>query len=276
MITFTNCKINLGLNIVGRRDDGYHNIETCMLPVPWHDVIEIVPKQKGQTTLTVLGNKVDCPPEKNLVMKAYNKIARRYNIPPLDIVLQKIVPDGAGLGGGSSDAAHTLRIINSTFDVGISDTELAEIASSLGADCAFFIYDCPMLCEGIGDVMEPVDLKLGGHTVVIAKPLGVSISTKEAYSGVVPRKPSVTLRQILSLPPSQWQGNLFNDFEESIFRIAPQIGHLKQQMLTFGAIYASMSGSGASVYGIFDNDRLAECAAEAVKNMPHFYFKVNE
>lgn len=276
MITFSNCKINLGLNIVGCRDDGYHNIETCMFPVPWHDIIEIMPAENGRTTLTVVGNKVDCPPEKNLVFKAYNEIARRFNVPPLHIILQKIVPDGAGLGGGSSDAAHTLRLINTSFNLGIKDSELASIASPIGADCAFFIYNCPMICEGIGDVMEPIMPKLGGHTIIIAKPAGVSISTKEAYAGVMPHKPSMSLRQILSLPPSQWQGKLFNDFENSIFPIAPQISRLKLQMQECGAVYASMSGSGASVYGIFDNDAMAERAAESVKDIPHFSFKVEE
>lgn len=275
MITFTNCKINLGLKIVGRREDGYHNIETCMFPVPWHDIIEILPAENGVTTLSVTGNKVDCPPEKNLVMKAYNEMARRYEVPPLDIILQKNVPDGAGLGGGSSDAAHTLRLINNVFRLGAQDAQLALMASSLGADCAFFVYDCPMICEGIGDVMTPVMPNLVGHTIVIAKPAGVSISTKEAYSGVVPGSTSAPLREILSLPPSQWQGKLINDFETSVFRIAPQISSLKQQMLKLGAVYASMSGSGASVFGIFENDTMAERAAEVVKDLPHFSFKVH-
>lgn len=274
MIAFSNCKINLGLNIVRRRGDGYHDIETCMIPVPWHDIIEIQPSENGQTILTVLGNKVDCPPEKNLVMKAYKAMAEHYDIPPLNIVLNKIVPDGAGLGGGSSDAAHTLRLINKTFRLGASKADLAKIASSLGADCAFFVYDCPMICEGIGDVMEPVSPNLEGHTIVIAKPAGVAISTREAYAGVTPKKPSVPLRQLLCLPPSQWQNDLINDFEQSIFKIAPQIAALKEQMRDCGSVYASMSGSGASVYGIFDNDIMAERAINSVLHLPHFSFKL--
>lgn len=274
MIAFTNCKINLGLNIVRRREDGYHDIETCMLPVPWHDIVEIIPSEDKFTSLTVTGNRVDCPPEKNLVMKAYRALADDYNVPPINIILQKIVPDGAGLGGGSSDAAHTLRLINTTFNLGITDPELMRIASSIGADCAFFISDCPMICEGIGDVMEPFTPQLEGHTIIIAKPASVSISTREAYAGVTPHKPAVPLRQILSLPPSQWQGKLINDFEQSIFKIAPQIAALKQQMIDCGAIYASMSGSGASVYGIFENDIMAGYAIDSVKALPHFSFKV--
>lgn len=276
MISFSNCKINLGLNIVRRRDDGYHDIETCMMPVPWHDIIEILPSSSAHTSLTVLGNKVDCPPEKNLVMKAYNAISNRYNIPPLDIILRKIVPDGAGLGGGSSDAAHIMRLINTTFSLGITTKELASIAATIGADCAFFAYDSPMICKGIGDIMEPIGLNLCGYSIVIAKPLGVSISTKEAYAGVTPMSPVMPIRDILSQPISQWQGNLVNDFETSIFRIAPQIAALKQMMLDNGALYASMSGSGASVYGIFNDDFLTDRVISDVKDIPHFCFKVQE
>lgn len=276
MITFSNCKINLGLNIVRRRDNGYHDIETCMLPVPWHDIIEITPSASDRTNLTVLGNKVDCPPEKNLVMKAYNAIADHYDIPPLDIILRKIVPDGAGLGGGSSDAAHIMRLINTTFSLGLTSKELASLAATIGADCAFFAYDSPMICKGIGDIMEPISLNLRGYNIVIAKPLGISISTKEAYAGVTPRKPTMPICDILSQPVSQWQGNLVNDFEKSIFSIAPQIATLKQKMLDNGALYASMSGSGASVYGIFNDDLLTGHALSVVKEIPHFSFKVQE
>lgn len=274
MLTFTNCKINLGLNIVHRRPDGYHDIETCMLPVPWHDIVEITPSESGRTTLTVLGNSVDCLPEKNLVMKAFHAMARRYDLPPLDIVLRKIVPDGAGLGGGSSDASHTLSLINSTFGLGATDADLAEIASTIGADCAFFIYNRPMICKGIGDVMTDISLPLAAHTIVIAKPDGAGVSTREAYAGVTPAMPALPLEDVLALPPSQWQGKLTNDFEQSIFPKAPYISRLKNQMLDSGAIYASMSGSGSSVFGIFDDDKMADNAAKAVSHLPHFSFKM--
>lgn len=273
MVTFSNCKLNIGLNITSRRDDGYHDIVTCMIPVPWHDVIEIIPVDQ-KSSLTVLGNHVDCPPEKNLVMKAYYALKERYNLPEVDIILQKIVPDGAGLGGGSSDAAHTLLALDNLFELGIPKAELCEIATTIGADCPFFIHNRPMICTGIGEIMQPVNLPLTGHTIVIAKPSGVCISTKEAYSGVHPHLPAVSLQQLLQLPVDQWQGRIINDFEASIFPIAPQIEELKLRIIDLGAVYASMSGSGASVYGIFDNDILADKASMSLSHLPHFSFKV--
>ena len=170
MITFPNAKINLGLNIVERRSDGYHNIETVFFPVPLTDVLEIVPADSADTSLTCYGNPVDCPPEKNLVMKAYRLLQQRYDLPPVSIHLYKHIPDGAGLGGGSSDAAHTLLMLNKMFDLNIPHEELAAMAAGLGADCAFFIYSRPMMATGIGDVLSPVDVDLKGKTLLLVKP----------------------------------------------------------------------------------------------------------
>ncbi len=249
MIRFSDCKINIGLDIVGKRPDGYHDLVTAMVAVPWHDVIEIVPAD--HTELVCLGRPIDCPPEKNLVMKAYNALDERFGLPRMKIIIDKIVPDGAGLGGGSGDATAMLRLLNDTCDLGLSQDEIASVAATLGADCPFFAYDRPMLATGTGTTLRPVDIDLSGLYLLIAKPKGVSVSTKQAYAGVTPTVPREPLEQLLQLPIDQWQGRIKNDFEPSIFAIAPQVRAYKDMMLKSGAIYASMSGSGSAVYGLF-------------------------
>ncbi len=260
MILFSDCKINIGLDITARRPDGYHDISTVMVHIPWHDIIELLPAKGNAPSLTVVGRNVDCPPEKNLVMKAFRVMEREYGIPPVDIVLKKIIPDGAGLGGGSADAATTLKGLNEMFGLNVESRRLAELASEIGADCPFFIYDTPMYCTGIGTVMQPVDVDLAGRLLLVAKPEGVSVSTREAYSRVVPQIPDVALPELIDLPVEMWQGRVKNDFESSVFAVAPQVRELKEMMLAEGAEYASMSGSGASVYGIFNDDKLADNA----------------
>lgn len=275
MITFTNCKINLGLNILAKRPDGYHDISTCMLPIPWHDIVEVIPSDRPGSTLTVLGNKVDCPAEKNLVMKAYRLLEKEFALGPVDIVLQKIVPDGAGLGGGSSDATHTLGLLNEFMNLGLTREQIAERAAKLGADCAFFAYDEPMLAEGIGEKLTPISLDLKGHTIVIVKPGGVNISTREAYEGITPREPDEPISQILRRPINEWQGRLKNDFEESVMSKAPQIAELKRLIMDAGAVYASMSGSGASVYGIFKSDKMSDLIISLIAEYPHFVYNIS-
>ena len=262
MITFPNAKINLGLNIVERRQDGYHNIETVFFPIPLSDVLEIVPANEGDTTtLTCYGNKVDCPPEKNLVMKAYRLLQERCGLPPVAMHLYKHIPDGAGLGGGSSDAAHALIMLNQMFELGIHDSDLAAMAATLGADCAFFIYNRPMLATGIGDVLTPVDVDLKGRTLLLVKP-PVGVDTRTAYSRVVPQQPAMALTDTITRPIEAWDGLLVNDFEPSVFAALPQLWLIKAALLDAGAQYAAMSGSGSTVFGIFDNDKLAEQAAD--------------
>lgn len=275
MVIFSDCKINLGLNVVQKRPDGYHELVTCMMPIPWHDIIEILPSESGNTELITLGNSIACTPDKNLVMRAYLKLKDLYGLPPVKIILQKIVPDGAGLGGGSSDASHTLKALNELFSLGLTNETLAEIACTIGADCPFFIYDEPMIAQGIGEVLSPILLPLDGYTIVIAKPLGVNISTREAYEGIKPKTPEIPLPELLKLSPTEWMGKIKNDFEPHIFALAPQIAQLKEMMLSQGAVYASMSGSGASVYGIFNDDKMAEEVLFKVKDLPHFKYKVN-
>ena len=274
MISFPNAKINLGLNIVERRPDGYHNIETVFYPIPLTDVLEIVPAADGtDTTLTCYGNRVDCPPEKNLVMKAYRLMQERYHVPAVSIHLYKHIPDGAGLGGGSSDAAHTLVMLNKMFKLELSDEELAGMAVQLGADCAFFIYNRPMIATGIGDVLSPVDVNLQGMTLLLVKP-PVGVDTRTAYSRVKPQEPLMPLTDIISRPLPSWDGLLVNDFEPSVFAALPQLWLIKARLLDAGAQYAAMSGSGSTVFGIFDNDKLAESIADTFADCATFVLQL--
>lgn len=261
MIRFAGCKINIGLDILRRRPDGYHDISTVMYPVPWHDCVEIIEADGEADTLTVYGRSVPCAPEKNLVMKAAAAMRSRFPaIPPLALFLQKNLPDGAGLGGGSSDASAVILLLNEAYSLGLSHEEMAEIAATLGADCPFFIYDKPMLCTGTGTTMQPFHLDLSGLGLLIAKPESVSISTAQAYAGTHPAEPDRPLESLLSLPIDQWQGLVKNDFEASIFPLAPQAAEIKSSMLSAGAIYASLTGSGSAVYGIFADTEAALAA----------------
>ena len=271
MITFPNAKINLGLNIVRRRPDGYHDIETVFYPVPLTDVLEIVPATA--TTLTCHGNPVDCPPEKNLVMKAYRLLCDRYDLPPVEMHLYKHIPDGAGLGGGSSDAAHALQMLNKMFGLELSTATLAGMAATLGADCAFFIYNRPMLATGIGDVLSPVEVDLKGKTLLLVKP-PVGVDTRTAYSRVTPHEPVTDLTETIALPIAAWDGLLVNDFEASVFAALPQLWLIKAQLLDSGACYAAMSGSGSTVFGIYDSDNLAEAAADTFTDCATFVLQL--
>lgn len=265
MILFPNAKINLGLNVVRRREDNYHELDMVMAPVGWCDILELTPSRDGQNRLVTSGRPVDCPPEKNLVTKARRLLdeAIGATLPPVDIRLHKIIPDGAGLGGGSSDAAFTLRGLNSLFGLGLSDERLAEIALKVGADCPFFIYNLPMACRGIGEILCDVTLTAtDGLGVVIAKPRRTSVSTAEAYGGILPVKADESPADIIAGDISGWSGRLVNDFERTIFVAHPEIGRLKEFFARNGALYTSMSGSGAAVYAICQTraeaDRLAE------------------
>lgn len=267
MILFPNCKINLGLDILARRPDGYHDLATVMVGVDWCDILEIVPSKGGDTTLTVTGRAVECAPEKNLVMKAFralaDEISGERDLPGADIFLHKIIPDGAGLGGGSADAAFTLRGLNELFNLGLAPGRLAAVASRLGADCPFFLHDYAALCTGTGTTISPVSIPaLAGKWVAIAKP-GFSISTARAYAGVVPRRPVVELTEVIGEEIGHWTDRLSNDFEASLRSDFPEIERLKGRMLDNGALYASLSGSGSAVYGIFGSQAQAEEACVA-------------
>ena len=259
MISFPNAKINLGLDIVRRRPDGYHDISTIFYPIALTDALEIVPSSTGESTLMVTGNDVDCPTEKNLVMKAFRLLEKEFALPPVQMWLVKRIPHGAGLGGGSSDAAFALVMLNKIFNLALSPEQLASRAATLGADCAFFVHNTPMSATGIGDILSPLPLSLSGKTLVLVKP-DVSVPTKVAYSKVTPAEPTEDVTQIAQRPIAQWRNALKNDFEPSVMSEYPVVAQIKQRLYDAGAAYASMSGSGSSVFGIFDCDNMAESA----------------
>lgn len=249
MICFPNAKINLGLNVISKRPDGYHNIETIFYPIPVKDALEVVASDRLNFTQT--GIQIDAPQEKNLVMRALNVLKARYEIPPLEIHLLKAIPFGAGLGGGSADAAFTLRLVNDFCGLGISLDELEAIASTIGADCPFFIRDTPVFASGTGNEFEPIELSLKDYHLCLVKP-DVAVSTPEAYSMVTPAPPETSLKEIVRLPVSEWRGRMVNDFEKSVFPKHPAIERIKDALYEEGALYAAMSGSGSSVFGLFE------------------------
>jgi 4-diphosphocytidyl-2-C-methyl-D-erythritol kinase len=252
MITFPNAKINLGLNVVEKRTDGYHNLETVFYPVPLEDALEVVVAERAEgVTLSQTGIVLAGDCEDNLVVKAYRLLEREgYRLPAVDIFLHKGIPSGAGLGGGSADATFMLRMLNSSFSLNISDQQLENYSSRLGADCAFFVKNQPTFAEGIGDIFSPIELSLKGSRIVIVKP-DIFVSTREAFSKITPQRAELSPREVVQRPVEEWRELLRNDFEASVFAIHPEIGYVKQQLYDAGAIYASMSGSGSSLFGIF-------------------------
>ena len=253
MLTFPNAKINLGLFVTEKRPDGYHNIETVFYPIPLQDALEINPSKKNEMpyTLHLRGTAIDGNPDDNLVIKALKLIKKDYpQIPSVDIHLYKHIPCGAGLGGGSSDAAFMIKMLNERFNLNIPTEKMEEYAATLGADCAFFIQDQPVLATGIGNVFEPIDLSLKDFYLILVKPNDF-VSTKEAYAHVAPKKPQISLKEIIKMPVQEWKNYMKNDFEESVFLNHPNILAIKDRMYDLGATYAAMSGSGSSVYGLF-------------------------
>jgi 4-diphosphocytidyl-2-C-methyl-D-erythritol kinase len=251
MISFPNCKINIGLNIVGTRSDGFHNIETVFYPLTLCDALEVLPtKLLTGDEFIIKGIPLEGDPDKNLCMRALSLMQQEKDLQPVKIVLMKKIPVGAGLGGGSSDAAYTLKMLNDYSEAGYSDEQLIGMSSRLGSDCAFFIINKPVFASGKGDQMTPISLSLEGYTMVIVKP-PVFVSTAEAYSGTTPAVPKQSLKDLIQLPVSEWRDLIKNDFEETIFNHYPEIAAIKQKLYDMGAVYASMSGSGSSVFGIF-------------------------
>ena len=250
MICFPNAKINLGLNVVNKRPDGYHNIETVFYPIPVKDALEIVSAEELSFTQT--GIQVDAPMEKNLVIKALNLLKTQYDIPALEVHLLKAIPFGAGLGGGSADAAFMLKLLNDFCQLNIQPEELEKIAATIGADCPFFIRNTPVFATGTGNIFEPVELSLKDYHLCLVKP-DVAVSTPEAYSLVTPAAPTLSLKEIINRPVSEWKELMINDFEQSVFTKHPVIGQIKETLYQAGSVYASMSGSGSSVFGLFEN-----------------------
>jgi len=248
----TCAKVNLGLNVVERRPDNYHNLETVFYPVPIYDEIEINPAE-GDVTLSVAGAAVDCDPEKNLVVRAYRLLAADSPLPPVSITLTKNIPMQAGMGGGSSDCAATIVLLNRLFSLGMSSETMIGYARQLGADCAFFVDSRPAYAEGIGDILTPVGFSFEGKTMVVVKP-DISVSTAEAYKNIHPRRPEYNCRDVVTNHPlEEWPAMLFNDFEDSVFVNHPELPEIKQRLYSAGALYAAMSGSGSAMFGIFDH-----------------------
>ncbi|MDE6380664.1 MAG: 4-(cytidine 5'-diphospho)-2-C-methyl-D-erythritol kinase [Muribaculaceae bacterium] len=277
MIKFVNAKLNLGLNIVRKRPDGYHELETVFYPVGKHngtpenpesfcDILEITPSESTEFVFT--GRKVDCPLEKNLVYKAWRAFKDKFPVlPDYRIHLEKHLPDGAGLGGGSADASAVLCMLNEMIGNPFSKDDLASMALKLGADCPFFIYNTPCYAEGVGEKIVPIDLDLSGWWCLLVKP-EVSISTKEAFAGVRPTIPDKSLKDTILLPIEEWQGRMVNDFEGSLFPNHKVLEDIKAVILDRGASYASMSGSGSTVFGLFRSKEEATRVGE--RFMEHY------
>lgn len=246
MISFPNAKINLGLHVIRKRDDGFHDIETVFYPINMHDSLEILPAEEH--SLKLYGPAL--PRGENLVTKAYRLLYEKYDIPPIDVHLLKHIPTGSGLGGGSSDAAFTLLMLNEIFKLGISNTGLKKHAALLGSDCAFFVENKPAIASGRGEILEDIEIDLSGYRIELSHP-GFHVSTPEAYGLVTAVDNRPSLREIISQPISEWKNNLLNDFEEPVFKKYPAIRAAKEELYDKGAVYAAMSGSGSSIFGLF-------------------------
>ena len=289
MIEFVNAKINIGLAVTGRRANGYHDLETLFYPVGLHagkasnpvefcDILEVTPRKAPGYSVKFTGRPVDCPPEKNLVTKAANLYFSELATSGFgaDIRLEKHLPDGAGMGGGSADASFTLKAL-SRLDAELNgdradfihrnDRKLAELALRLGADCPFFIYNRPMFASGLGEKFEETDLDLSGCWLAVAMPR-VSVSTKEAFAGIIPAKPAFDLRRLGAAPIEDWQSVAVNDFEKTIFAIHHELEEIKIFLRESGALYASMTGSGSAVFGIFPDAEGAELALDGLRTFP--------
>lgn len=251
MISFPCCKINLGLNVISKRQDGYHDIETCFYPLGLTDVLEIIPSKK--VSFTSSGLAIPGSPDENLCVKAYTLLKRDYQLDSIQIHLHKTIPFGAGLGGGSSDAVSTLVMLNSIFELNLSHEELLKHCKQIGSDCAFFLENRPMIGKGRGDELEPATVNLKGKFIVLVK-AGVHISTAEAYAHILPKKATTALKEIVEKEVSVWRDVLANGFEESVFKKYPEIETIKNKLYECGALYASMSGSGSALFGIFNNE----------------------
>ena len=264
MILYPPAKINLGLNILRKREDGYHDIDSCMVEIPFTDILEVTISDSFeflQTGIEISGGGT------NLCEKAYQLLQNECEIGPVRIHLRKQIPVGAGLGGGSADATYTLLALNRLFDLQLSHQKLKELATELGSDCPFFVEGLPQIAQGKGEILAPVKLDFSDLYLVLLNP-GIHVGTKEAYDGVLVGEKTVTIEEILQKPIEQWKDLLKNDFETSVFQRHPEIQTLKESLYHSGAIYAAMSGSGSSVFGLFSN----EVAATNVIS-PHLIYK---
>jgi len=257
MIVFPNCKINLGLNIIRKREDGYHDLETVFYPLNFFDALEIVNAAKEKTddcNLTVSGIHVDAPAPENICIRAYRLLKKDFpQLPAVDIYLHKAIPVAAGLGGGSADGAFTLKLLNEKYQLGISARLLSDYALQLGSDCPFFITNKPCFATGRGEKMEEITLNLSAYKMIVVNP-GIPVNTAAAFSRISPARPEKSIKKIISEPVEQWKDQLINDFEKVVFEQHPLISEIKQTLYDAGASYASMTGSGSTVFGLFKNE----------------------
>ena len=255
MVLFPHAKINLGLQVIKKREDGYHNIISCLYPIQWCDVLEIL--ESNELDFSSSGIEIPGDPNDNLCLKAYHAIKDAYDIPPVQIHLHKAIPMGAGLGGGSSDAAHVLTALNEMFELSLTAPELQAMASSLGSDCPFFFYHTPALVTGTGNHLAPMELDLPSVFLMVVTP-PIHINTAQAYQMLTPKPPQSELRISLSGDIASWSKSVINDFEQPLFKKYPKLDQVKNLLKTQGAIYASLSGSGSSVFGIFEEEPQAD------------------
>lgn len=253
MVVFPNAKINLGLWIKQRRHDGFHEIETCFYPIPLREILEIMEVEPGNEVFRTSGLNIPAEPGDNLVMKSYELLRNDYHLPPLHIHLHKTIPMGAGLGGGSADAAFAIKLLNEQFSLGLSQDQMKAYASEIGSDCSFFILNQPAIATGKGEQLKPINLNLSGYYIAIIKPLA-DISTTWAYSAIIPKIREKSLEEIIFRPVAEWKNQLENDFENVVFKKHPEIQKLKNLLYDRGADYASLTGSGSGVYGLFEKD----------------------
>ena len=267
MLVFPNAKINIGLRILRKRRDGFHDIESVFYPVQIRDMLEILPAvvelNTRKTEISVSGLKLPASPE-NLCLKAARLFQERQHTPKVRIHLHKNIPLESGLGGGSSDAAFTLLALNDLYDCALDKKVLHHFASEIGSDCSFFIDNRPSLVSGKGNILEPIQISLQGYYLIIVFP-SISMSTATAYKMVIPSEEGLSLRELPQLKPEQWKGKIFNRFEERIFARHPELGRIKEKLYESGAVYSSMSGSGSSIYGIFRKDPVLDKDLRAYK-----------
>ena len=261
MISFPNCKINLGLNILRKREDGFHDLETLFFPVALHDALEIIPS-KNKTQITITGIEVGNT-ENNLCGKAFYLLKKDYpHLPEINIHLHKAIPIGAGLGGGSADAAFTLQLLNKNFNLNISEKKMFVYALQLGSDCPFFLLNKPCLAAGRGEILEQINMSLSGYKILLINP-GIHISTVDAFSKITASFPAKKIKEIILQPIESWKDELSNDFEEYVFEKYPGVKKIKNELYKNGAVYASMSGSGSTIFGIFKKNITINYFAQA-------------
>jgi 4-diphosphocytidyl-2-C-methyl-D-erythritol kinase len=254
MIVFPNCKINLGLHILSKRQDGFHNLETVFYPIALKDALEIIPSSGSSIEFTSSGLTVDGKEDDNICLKAYQLLKRDFpQLPFIKMHLHKAIPMGAGLGGGSADGAFTLQLLNKKFNLGLSVQQLIDYALQLGSDCPFFIINKPCYATGRGELLEGIDIPLAGYKIAIVNP-GIHVNTGWAFSQITPAEPHKRIKAIIAQPIATWKAELINDFENPVFEKYPAIKNIKEELYSKGAVYAAMSGSGSTVYGIFEKE----------------------